>query len=132
MSDRGHVDLDADRETLRCREAAAKAKLRAAARSLGDSIASGVRREQRLHPWVLPIAGFCTGFLIPFLLPDRASRARAARAARPPAPSKLRDAWADARCAAAETLTQAVGAAIRRLLDPPPRSPTGDSNGCSR
>jgi hypothetical protein len=118
-------------EELRCREALARARLKSAALGLKDTLVEGARRERRTHPWAFPIAGFCAGVVAAFLLPERRSRERAVRP--PPKRPELSDAWAEARAAAAETLSQAIGAAIRRLLQPPQRvrSPE-DDNGCSR
>lgn len=61
---------------MRDRKARARDGIRRAAGGLRDTIVGAARCERLDHPWVLPAAGFCAGFLIPFLFPDRRSRAR--------------------------------------------------------
>jgi hypothetical protein len=117
-------------QKLRDREEGAKDRLSESARSLADMVSQEAKRLQEEHPWALPAIGFCAGLLVPFLVPAR--REAAARTASR-ATSHVRDAWDEARCAAADTLTEAVGAVIRRLLAPEPRERwTEDGNGCSR
>jgi hypothetical protein len=117
-------------QDLRDRERWARARIAAAARGLGTALAGGADRTRREHPWALPVVGFCAGLLVPFLVPSRRPRERPP--ARGATPSRMQGAWADARTAAADTLSQALAAVIRRLLDAPSSSRAPEnSNGRS-
>ena len=116
-----------DGSALREREQRARAGILEAAHGLRDAIARDAGRLSRDHPWALPIAGFCAGFLLPSLLPGQRPDARAARRFEPAPPSRIGHAWAEARSAAADSLASALAALVRRLLDASATTPTPES-----
>jgi hypothetical protein len=56
---------------LDAREAVARARVRAAARDLKDSLLAAAGTAAQDHPWSYPAVGFCSGFLATFLVPER-------------------------------------------------------------
>jgi hypothetical protein len=120
-------------DDLQRREAIARQRLRLAARDLKDTVLAGARREHRRHPWTLPAAAFLGGLLVPLLAPPRDGRSGPRRDEPPRRVDTfgLRDAWADARSAAADTLAEALGAAVRRLFSASDCRNTEHRNGCA-
>ena len=105
--------LERRMQTLRTRECLAREEIKYTARSLKHAIAAAVKRESQENPWTLPVAGFCAGVLIPFLIPVRGQKRRAPGVGRKPAAPRVRDADAEAGAVAAAALTQAIGATVR-------------------
>jgi hypothetical protein len=132
------ANMDSDIEPmkeLKHREAVARQRIKASARGLKRTVVTRVQREQKNHPWVLPIAGLCVGVLVPFLIPMRRNGTRR-RPARVKSHAGQRSAFMDvlveAGGALAMTAAQVLGTQVRQLLASTSRCAPGESNGRSR
>jgi hypothetical protein len=56
---------------LEIREVVARARVRAAARDLKESLVVAVAATAEERPWSIPVVGFCAGFLSTFFIPER-------------------------------------------------------------
>ena len=105
---------DEEMEALRDREARTRENIRRSARRMKATVIDAADRQRAVHPWTLPVAGFCVGLAIPFLFPDRRKIRDELADEVEESASAFRNAWSDARVIAAQAVTEALGAAIRR------------------